>query len=503
MNTPDPNRLYDAVIVGSGAGGAAAAHTLVRAGLDVLLLEKGRELPTDGSTLDFRAVVHEGRFKSREAWRDGRNRELVPEEYFNVGGKTRWFGAALLRYSESEFDADDSHQCRAWPIQYRDMLPWYQQAEQQLGVRRFACEPALARIVARLSARRSGWQDLPLPLGLDEHIVEHDLEARHFDGFASVAGHKGDANRAFLSPIAGHGNFTLATGEEVTGLMSSPGRPTHVVGVRTASGITFTAREVLLAAGALHTPRLVARHLLEHGLERTLPAARHVGRNLKLHLLTAMLAFGVERPSDVLRKTTYFTHPDLPHSSVQPLGFDGELLGTLIPRIVPRAVARRLGAHAYGFFLQTEDGSHPDNRVLDGGRGANPVIDYDDARVGPARLEHRRLVSRLQRSLAGTGLIAFSQRIGLAGTAHACGTMIAGHDPAESAVDGWGRIHGMRGVRVVDGSVLPRSSRVNPSLSIFGWSLRSATQLAQALREDTSAFDAVTDAVASGTMAHA
>jgi choline dehydrogenase-like flavoprotein len=172
---------------------------------------------------------------------------------------------------------------------------------------------------------------------------------------------------------------------------------------------------------------------------------------------------------------------------VQPLGFDGDLLGALIPRVVPRPLARRLGAHAYGFFLQTEDGSHPDNRVVDAGPHAAPVLDYDDSRLSPARREHARLVARLRRSLAGAGLVAFSQRIGLAGTAHACGTMIAGVDPAESVVDAWGRIHGMRGIRVVDGSVLPRSSRVNPSLSIFGWSLRSASQLAQALHAERRA----------------
>ena len=99
MPTPRTDRIYDALIVGSGAGGAAAAHRLTKAGLDVLLLEKGRDLPRDASTLDFRAVVQEGRFKSSEPWVDGRGQALEPEEYFNVGGKTRWYGAALLRFA--------------------------------------------------------------------------------------------------------------------------------------------------------------------------------------------------------------------------------------------------------------------------------------------------------------------------------------------------------------------------------------------------------------------
>ena len=46
-----------------------------------------------------------GRWRDRRHdhhWRDdrldGRGRPLVPEERFNVGGKTRWYGAALLRF---------------------------------------------------------------------------------------------------------------------------------------------------------------------------------------------------------------------------------------------------------------------------------------------------------------------------------------------------------------------------------------------------------------------
>ena len=58
---------FDVIVIGSGAGGAAAAHRLVEAGLRVLLLEKGEPLPRDGSTLDITRVVHEGEFLAREA----------------------------------------------------------------------------------------------------------------------------------------------------------------------------------------------------------------------------------------------------------------------------------------------------------------------------------------------------------------------------------------------------------------------------------------------------
>jgi choline dehydrogenase-like flavoprotein len=220
--------VYDAIIVGSGAGGAAAAYQLSRAGLDVLLLERGADLPRDATTLDIRAVVHEGRFKAREQWRDRHGRALEPEEYFNLGGKTRWFGAALLRYSPREFEADTDHQCRAWPLRHAELCPYYEQAERLLGVRPFACEPDLVRIGRRLEAASTGWQMQPLPMGLEARIVDDPLESRHFDGFASVAGLKSDAQRSFLEPLRGLPNFTLRLQAEVTDLVPAIGRPTTV-----------------------------------------------------------------------------------------------------------------------------------------------------------------------------------------------------------------------------------------------------------------------------------
>jgi hypothetical protein len=477
MNT-EPSSAFDAIIVGSGAGGCAAAYRLGMAGLRVAIVEKGETLPRDASTLDFDKVVHRAIFKSKELWRDGSGRQFAPEECFNVGGKTKWYGAALLRFSRREFDADPAHQCNAWPIGYDDMRPYYEEAESALGIREFATEPDLARIVERLRTKSPAWRAEPLPLGLASSILDHPLEARRFDGFASVAGLKSDGETVFLSRLQGMPHVSLFKGVEVVDLMGAHGSPRRISGVRLADGRVLRARVVLLAAGALHSPRLLDRYLHSSGLD-SLPSAAAVGRNLKLHLLTAVVAISASRKTDLIRKTTLLLNDSLPHSSVQPLGFDGELIATLVPKYAPQLLARQIGSRAYGFFLQTEDGSHPDNRVIE---GPQPVLDYDVARVAPAEKEHRKLVGAFKHALVRTGMLAFSERIGLAGTAHACGTLATGAVPTQSVVDAHGAVHGMESLYVVDGSVLPRSSRVNPSLSIYSWSLRVARQLALQLR---------------------
>jgi choline dehydrogenase-like flavoprotein len=479
---------FEVVIVGSGAGGAAAAWQLARAGIRVALVEKGEALPRDGSTLDFNRVVHEGEFKSRETWRDGQGRALVPEEHFNLGGKTKWYGAALLRYGAHEFAPDPQHQCHGWPISPDELRPYYECAEQLLAVRAFEVEPNLARIAARLERQSPSWRHEALPLGLSPAILGAPLEARHFDGFASVLDLKSEAETSFLRAVRGCDNLTLLTGRTVTDLIGAHDDPARIEAVRLDDGTVLQGRAILLAAGALHSPRLLQRYLDASGLSATLPAAGTVGRNLKLHLLTAVIAIGPSRIGDLIRKTLLFLDHELPHSSVQPLGFDGELMATLIPSLVPRGVARWIGNHSYGFFLQTEDGAHRDNRVIaeSADTAQQPVMDYDARRTPAALAEHGRLVGRFRAALARAGMMAFSQRVGIAGTAHVSGTLMTGSDPAESVVDPVGRVHGMRSLYVVDGSVLPRSSRVNPSLTIYAWSLRVADLLAQRLRNPTS-----------------
>jgi choline dehydrogenase-like flavoprotein len=478
---------FDVVVVGSGAGGSAATYRLVTAGLRVALVEKGSPLPRDGSTLDVQSVVHDGVFKSSEVWQDSRGRGFAPEEHFNLGGKTKWYGAALARFGAYEFAADEGMQYLGWPFGYEELAPYYAEMERLLGVRRFDCEPDLAAMLARL-ARVSSWRADPLPLALDAAIVADRNEAAHFDGFASARGLKADGEGALLARVAGAPNLTVLTGRAVASFVGAPGRPQRIVGVRLDDGTELAAREVVLAAGAMHSPRLLERYLGAARLD-TLPVANVVGRNFKLHLLTAVLAFGRRRKTDLLRKTMLLTDARVPHSSIQPLGFDGELIATLLPRFVPRALARALGERAYGFFLQTEDGSSPGNRVQAAGAARErPTVDYDARRAPAALAEHRKLVAAFSRDLWRAGYPNAAQRIGLAGTAHACGTLAAGTDPQTSAVDGEGRVHGLEGLTVADGSVLPRVSRVNPALTIYAFALRAAERLAARLGAERAAL---------------
>jgi choline dehydrogenase-like flavoprotein len=480
---------FDVIIIGSGAGGAAAAYHLAQMGKRVLVIEKGFQLPRDGSTLDVDTVMRRGVFFSTERWVDRRGAIIVPEEHFNLGGKTKWYGAALLRFAPHEFEADPAHRCLSWPIGYQELAPFYDEAERLLGVRTFSAEPAMKRLMSGLQRLDNRWTPQALSVGLRQDILDFPQEAEHFDAFASVRGLKSDAQTCLFDRVRDRTNLTIVTGKAVRALLPAMGAPLRIAGVECEDGTRYQADTVILAAGALHSPRLLQSYLEHTGLESELPAARSVGRNYKFHVLTALLAFSHRRMNDVLSKTTLMMHEAFPHSTLQTLGgsLARDIIVTQVPAIVPQAFVRPLANRALGLFLQTEDGSHRDNRVLRaGGWPPRPQIDHDMRRIPEAAIEHRRLVSTLRKQLLKLGYLPVTKSIPLTGTAHACGTLVAGNDPTSSVVNAEGRVHGMENLYVVDGSVLPRSSRVNPALTIYAWALRVASRLEMGVRANVA-----------------
>lgn len=467
LRSPDPAEAVDVIVIGSGAGGTAVAHALVERGLRVLMVEKGRQVGIAADQPD------------RRLWLDRHGRPFRPTEYENLGGKTKWYGAALLRLTPAEFQADPGFACPAWPLGYDELAPRYAEAERLLGVTTFANEPGLQRILDGLCRKASPWRWQALPLALRREILDDDLARRSFDGQPSPYKYDGET---LLDRIADRPGFGLLTGRTVVRLCHAEGDPRRISGVVLDGGEVRLARRVVLAAGALNSPRLLQNHVAACRLENELPSVRAIGANLKLHLNTGIFALSPVRQQDVLCKTAMLLHDRHPHSMVQCLGWlDVERLAGRLPSFVPARLVRQLRDRAFTFFVMTEDGSSLDNRVVSTGTGM-PVLDYERHRLPAAEAEHRAITRAFRRRLLQIGLPSVAHPIDLSGTAHAVGTLVMGSDPATSVVDHEGRVHGMSGLHVADGSVLPRSGRANPALTIFAWGLHvGRTLLAEAV----------------------
>jgi choline dehydrogenase-like flavoprotein len=470
---------YDVIIVGSGAGGGSVAYKLANAGRRVLVIEKGPFVPRNASTLDVRQVFVNGVFKNHDVWLDGKGREFVPGEFYNVGGKTKWYGAALFRFRPVEFEAEPGFGLLGWPFGYDTLEPYYDEATELLKITTFQNEPQLQALLDKITKADPGWKLESLPLGLSKEILSNPQEAKHFDGFASPSGYKSDSERNLIDHIRDKPNFTLLAGDPVAELVAAPGDPRTIIGVRCSDGSTYEADKTVLAAGAMTSPRILQDHMHASGF--ALPCGDLVGANFKMHINSAVLGFSPFTDHDVLRKTAVLFNDRFPHSSMQCLGWiDAELLATQAPRGMPGFLDKFLGKRAIGFWATTEDASSAENRIISGGPGGKPIMDYSLDRIKKVKQEHEALVDAWIDRLLHAGLVGFNKYMGMAGTAHALGSMVTGNDPETSVVDQHGKVHGMERLYVGDASVLARSSRVNPSLTTYAWGLRLGEHLADA-----------------------
>ena len=508
--------MYDALIIGSGFGGAMAAHRLVRAGWRVLLLERGGWVPRGPAARNPSATYIHTPYYSRESGYRAIPSVNGPDAgaIFCVGGPSVFYGGTSFRYREEDFAPGPDivgQSGAAWPFGYNALEPYYGEAERILGVggddegdptrpprsEPYPFEPPkLAAVSQRFrdSALELGLHPFPLPLAIN-HASDNGRRAcdacRQCDTYACAINAKNDLAVTVVAPLMRRG-LDLRTDTVVTGLVASGSRITAVQAWDPSAQRTVSlgARHVILAAGALASPHL----LLASRLDRANAAGGAVGAHLTRHCGAMVFGFcnGRPDPGRVFHKHLavldyYRGDPGTPAHGAFRLGSIQQI--TTPPAILVQDRAPSIFAniplggfveHLAGALVLAEDEPRAENRVsIDWGRkDATGLPGLDVAHTYTARDEQRRreLVRRAKRILRGLGAWSYyTHRITT--FSHALGTVRMGTDAASAPLDEWCRFRGIDNLRVVDGSALPTSSGVNPSLTIAAVALRSADHL--------------------------
>lgn len=158
---------YDAIVVGSGVTGGFAAKELTERGLRTLMLERGRDIEhgTDYITEDMRPwqsefrgrgdrrKLHEDHYMQMQAGPVGEynahffvNDRESPYTFdedkpflwiraYGVGGRSLVWGRHCYRWSDMDFEANVREGIGVdWPLRYADIEPWYDRAEEFVGI---------------------------------------------------------------------------------------------------------------------------------------------------------------------------------------------------------------------------------------------------------------------------------------------------------------------------------------------------------------------------------
>jgi choline dehydrogenase-like flavoprotein len=462
----------DAVVVGSGAGGAFAARELARAGLDTVIVEEGERWTVDrirdSHPLDrFAGIYRDGGTTMALG-----NPPIALPLGRAVGGTTVINSGTCFRPPAAV--ATSWHKDHGFALADLELLgPRIADVEATIGV-----APAPMEVLGR-----NGELALEGAAALDWRSAPLRRNAPGCRGACQCAigcpnNAKGGVHLNAL-PQACEAGARIVTGLRVQRVLSESGRASGVLAQRgDGSEVRISAPLVVVAAGTIPTPPLLRRSGL----------GRHprLGRNLSIHPATGI--------------TAGFEQAVVPWSGVmQSVGIEElhESEGVLIeatgsPPGMGAISAPGYGTHLLGRLDRAADramigamiADEPSGRVF-GSRA--PIVSYRLAKA-----DERRLAVAIE-AMARVMLAAGANDVELGGGAppvrseaeleaamqrldvrrlrlagfHPSGTAAAGSDPARHPVDPEGRLRGIEGVWVADGSILPSCPGVNPQVSIM------------------------------------
>ena len=517
----DKAQTWDVIVIGAGMGGGIATRVLAEAGLRVLVLEKGRagyraeRTSITANALDpvARSVrsLWPGQIKARI---DGRDSAFFGPIGAGIGGSSVFYAATLERPERHDLDhsAERPHPTGGWPVSYGEMAPWYDRAEQMLQVcgdadplsdnpcNNLRPAPEMAPGDAALAASLRA-------VGLNPYRSHSAI--RYVAGCLDCLGHKCpkpckmDGRSAGIEPAMETGRVAVLDQVDVAALRGKGGYITHIEAAVDGTKRKFEAKAVVLAAGALNTPRL----LLASTQDWPTGAANSsdwVGRGLMFHLnemfaLWPRKSAGFAGPSKAISMRDLYWKDGLRFGVVQAMGIDagyGEILHYLRNMLartrlgklrvvrelvrIPAMIAARLFGNAKVFVGILEDLPYPENRVtFDASDGDDIAIKYD---LHPELRTRRRAFRKAIKRVIKGHKTMFLNRGAELNFGHPCGTCRMGNDPETSVVNAECRTHDLANCWIVDASVMPTSMGVNPSLTIAANAMRVATVLAASLK---------------------
>ena len=462
--------VFDVVIVGAGSAGCVLADRLSAKGSSVCVIEAGPDLrpdttpPSISGRSFFDALAEPGRiYPDLLARRVAGQPERPYLRGRGVGGSSAVNAMVGLWGEVDDYDAwERDHGCIGWA--WRDVEKYFRRIEVPLT----KVDPDDEGVVGRAlveSCVLNGWplHRGPFPLGGLSADVGPAMLTRDADGRRVTAAD------VYLERARSRPNVEVRCDAVVRRVTIEAGRAT---GVLLADGTLIDAREVVVCAGAIHSPAI----LLRSGVE--LPS---LGAGLQDHP-SAPVTLSVPRSTDTtglavsaLARFSSGRHP----ADLQILPIDH--LGPSAPGLASISVAlMKVGSRG----TVRLDPTDPDREPIVDFALLSDESDRESLTVGMGVLldvlEHSSFTDVVEAAYiddVGTPLASIASSpdairawLGRAtgDYVHAAGTCAMGDPTSEATVvDTRGRVVGMSGLRVCDASLMPSLPRANTHFPVM------------------------------------
>lgn len=551
------SRDFDVIVVGSGPGGSTAADVLTAAGKSVVIFERGRNHLIDlddpnrllGGYSNDEIKFWGRHFLGPDPWLEPRTFRLTEEDGdrlhvgdvnnlpATVGGGGVHADGKLPRFREddfrvlSELGPVDGASVADWPFGYDELEPYYAEAERLVGVageagaNPFAAwrsgpypmppgAPMYCAVLTTAAAERLGYHPYAAPTGCNS--VPYDgRPACNNCGFCAYYGcpihAKGDPV-APLQRALRSGRAELRPDSFVCRIVAKDGRATGVEWID-AEGErrNETADTVVVAGGAMETPRLLLMSGFEHPM---------IGRNLMFHFQTLTFGHLPERIHAHKGRAVTHVHDDhiivtdearaaardagLPWMKGGLVEHGGAAHPMLEAKFYPWGAEHKelmrtspMRDHLAGFTMQGEDLPQLTNRIdldphitdIHGLPVARTTYHPHRHELAASAYYAPKLEAILEEAGATWSRSVTSPDVGSTATSsraklgripvsrHVVGTTRMGTDPASSVCDPWGRVHSVPNVVICDSSPFPTGAGYGPTLTLVALALRNARAL--------------------------
>lgn len=457
---------YDVIIVGTGAGGGAVLWRLCQEwganGKRIGVVEAGDLfLPTHALNLPTINVDRYRRlWTNPKFWKDIGSSEFAFRQLLALGGRTIFWNAVTPRMHAADI--------AAWPVSIEEMSNYYTIAEEIMNVTHAYTEGSSITQILLDRLRKNGFPDANTqPLAVDLQPT-HLGEIHSNVWFSSII---------FIARALNLRPFDLAVNARAVQVFIENGRAAGVKVMDPKKNSYFLrAKTIVLSTSTFESPRILLNsgipgaaigHYLAHHLRMN--ASVLVNREEfpeNLGTLGLLIPRKEDRPYQIQmqgpgRGREYFTY----HYEEKPLrrqwAIDLEASGPVEARFDNKVSINPYKRDEYGV---------PEIQVQ---------ISYSETDKAIIRLMDiglKQAAAAMQAPLAS--IDSFATCLAMRGKdTHETGTCRMGNDPATSATNRFGQIHGVPGLFVADNSVIPTSGAANPTLTNVALSIRTADHI--------------------------